>query len=352
MAANFPPRSAVMRCTYPLSAKAASGSSGSPRARRHSLSNGRTSRQKAPRNSSSAATSSHESCRPANAVAIHERRLQPQLLGGDDGLHHGFHLAFQVMALVDHERDVGQRIAPGQMDFVEDAEDLVGIDGSQREVVVGIAAVVEMEAAQQVRCAAATPRSARCSGSRSGGRCPPARAPAVPRCGPGARPCPSRRCRCDRKPARRACIRPAGADRAPVLVGALQRIFQPLDALANALRARVVGAVGQPQRDIARPQLTRDGDRIEHVRDGALTNLGRGIAERAKLEFLVLEEVGIDGSGSDAILILERCTASASRAPLGRSHNTCRASVGVTPVSLCTWPASLNFSSSVEAAAA
>src|SRR5215471_17195133 len=35
----------------------------------------------------------------------------------------------------------------------------------------------------------------------------------------------------------------------------------------------------------------------------------------------------------------------------GRSHRTCSASVGQTPVSPCTWPASLNFSSIVTAAA-
>src|SRR4051812_34829005 len=42
----------------------------------------------------------------------------------------------------------------------------------------------------------------------------------------------------------------------------------------------------------------------------------------------------------------------ALRRPSGRSHNTCSATVGHTPVSACTCPASLNFSSSVEAAAA
>ena len=35
-------------------------------------------------------------------LAIDERGLQIQLLGRDDGLHHGLDLAFQVVALVDH----------------------------------------------------------------------------------------------------------------------------------------------------------------------------------------------------------------------------------------------------------
>src|SRR6185503_2054876 len=34
-----------------------------------------------------------------------------------------------------------------------------------------------------------------------------------------------------------------------------------------------------------------------------------------------------------------------------KSHKTCSAMVGQTPVRACTWPASLNFSSMVEAAA-
>ena len=37
-----------------------------------------------------------------------------------------------------------------EADLVEDAEDLVRVDGAQRQVVVGVAAVVEVEAAQHV----------------------------------------------------------------------------------------------------------------------------------------------------------------------------------------------------------
>src|SRR5256885_16925674 len=37
--------------------------------------------------------------------------------------------------------------------------------------------------------------------------------------------------------------------------------------------------------------------------------------------------------------------------PSGKSQSTCNAKVGQTPVSKCTWPASLNFSSIVVAAA-
>jgi len=37
----------------------------------------------------------------------------------------------------------------GVVQFVKDSKDLVGIDGAEGEVVVGIAAVVEMESAKQ-----------------------------------------------------------------------------------------------------------------------------------------------------------------------------------------------------------
>src|SRR5450631_1472937 len=46
------------------------------------------------------------------------------------------------------------------------------------------------------------------------------------------------------------------------------------------------------------------------------------------------------------------CTTGTSLRPLGKSHNTCRARVGVTPVSRFTSAASANFSSMVVAAAA
>jgi len=56
------------------------------------------------------------------------------------------------VALIDHVGDIG---APPGLPFevrnlVEDAEDLVGIDGAHGEVVVGVAAVVKVESRQHV----------------------------------------------------------------------------------------------------------------------------------------------------------------------------------------------------------
>src|SRR6202040_2360441 len=48
--------------------------------------------------------------------------------------------------------EVGLLASPplGEKDFVEDAEDLVGIDGAKSEVVIGVAAIVEMKTAEHV----------------------------------------------------------------------------------------------------------------------------------------------------------------------------------------------------------
>src|ERR1700691_1308042 len=82
--------------------------------------------------------------------AIDESGLEPEFLRRDYGLHGGLDLALEVMALVDH---VGGFLSPvlGQagVDFVEDAKDLIGIDGAEGEVVVGVAAVGEVETTQQ-----------------------------------------------------------------------------------------------------------------------------------------------------------------------------------------------------------
>ena len=57
------------------------------------------------------------------------------------------------MALVDHVGDIdGSSCFPLVVsNFVKDTEDLVGIDRSQGKVVVGVAAVVEVESAEQIK---------------------------------------------------------------------------------------------------------------------------------------------------------------------------------------------------------
>src|SRR5580698_11509569 len=55
------------------------------------------------------------------------------------------------MALIDHESDLGNplRVWLAQ-DLVEDAKDLIWINRSDRQIVVRIAAIIKVEAAQQL----------------------------------------------------------------------------------------------------------------------------------------------------------------------------------------------------------
>src|SRR5208337_111927 len=75
-----------------------------------------------------------------------------KLLGRHDGLNHGFNLVLQVVALIHHVGDIRppSRFPLVVANLCEDAEYLIGVDRSQGQVVVGIAAVVEMKSTQHV----------------------------------------------------------------------------------------------------------------------------------------------------------------------------------------------------------
>src|SRR5438105_2021837 len=77
---------------------------------------------------------------------IDERRLREQLLRDGDGLDHRLDLAFEIVALIDHVRDVGPRarLPLEASNLVEDAEHLIRIDRSERQVVVALAPIVEV----------------------------------------------------------------------------------------------------------------------------------------------------------------------------------------------------------------
>jgi len=70
-----------------------------------------------------------------------------ELLSGSDGLNHRLDLSLQVVALVDHIGDVGSglRFPLEHFDFVEDSENLVGIDRTEGQVVVRVTPVIEMK---------------------------------------------------------------------------------------------------------------------------------------------------------------------------------------------------------------
>src|SRR5216683_734022 len=88
--------------------------------------------------------------RVAKFAVVDERGLGEKLLGHSDSLNHGFNLAFEVMALVDHVTDFGLLAALRfkEKNLVEDAKDLVGINRSEGQIVVGVAAIVKVETAE------------------------------------------------------------------------------------------------------------------------------------------------------------------------------------------------------------
>src|SRR5579872_543565 len=85
-------------------------------------------------------------------ACVNEDRFREKLLSHSDRLNHGFDLAFQIMTLIHHVRDIrtAASLPLEELNFVEDAKDLIRIDGTQRQIIVGITPIVEMEAAEHV----------------------------------------------------------------------------------------------------------------------------------------------------------------------------------------------------------
>jgi 4-amino-4-deoxy-L-arabinose transferase-like glycosyltransferase len=80
-----------------------------------------------------------------------KKGLEEELLRSDRGLNHGLDLRLEIMGLVDHVRDAAGVDAVylfGEGDLGEDPEDGIGVDAADREVVVGVLAVVEVESAE------------------------------------------------------------------------------------------------------------------------------------------------------------------------------------------------------------
>jgi len=83
---------------------------------------------------------------------IDQSRLGKQFLCHVHGLNHGLNFPLEIVTLVDHVRDVGLLAGfPLEVaNLVKNPKDLIRIDGAEGQVVVGIAAVVKVEAAQHV----------------------------------------------------------------------------------------------------------------------------------------------------------------------------------------------------------
>ena len=81
--------------------------------------------------------------RGAQRVAVDEQRLRVGLLEVDDAEHHRLDLRLDVVRLVD-----GQPREPAPGELEEDEEQLERVDRADDQVVVGVLAVVEVEAAE------------------------------------------------------------------------------------------------------------------------------------------------------------------------------------------------------------
>ena len=167
------PRSCARRSAYPPSRKACTGSGSRPSSARKRARSGRTSVSKASTSRRCAPRTSPFAAAVVKAVLVDRERLRVRGLDVHHGLDHRVDLALDVVRLIDHERRRGLRLR--KRDLAHDAEQLERIDRPDDQVVVGVLAVVEVEAAEQALATATAPRSARCSCPADGARCRRAR---------------------------------------------------------------------------------------------------------------------------------------------------------------------------------
>src|ERR1700722_11316256 len=80
-----------------------------------------------------------------------------------------------------------------------------------------------------------------------------------------------------------------------------QILFKPKLSLPNVRRARIVRPVGKPQGDVAAVQMFPDLDGIFRVLQRMFPHAGIGVTKRSVLIGLILKEIRIDGTGTDAV---------------------------------------------------
>src|ERR1019366_4276694 len=239
-------------------------------------------------------------------IPIDEGSFEPEFLGSDNGLDGGFNLAFEVVALVDHKGNIlGNSLGVGGVNLMEDAENLIRIDGAEGEVVVGVRAVGEVKAAKQA-CVQqpgdnllnvlrgvvvagidkdASLRTGK--GGQMGGHAPVGDVGVI------------------EGRFERLVFDQQALLRGQVIVAGAKSLLKPANAAADALGAGIIRAVGKPQRYVARIEALADLDAVQDMVDGLLTDRRRGIAKRAEFVFLILKEVGVDGTGTNAVLRFE-----------------------------------------------
>jgi hypothetical protein len=75
-----------------------------------------------------------------------------------------------------------------------------------------------------------------------------------------------------------------------------QRFLEPVLALANVGRSRIIRTIREPERHVTASEPLRDGRALAAVIQGPGTHDGIGVPERAELVVLVLKQIRVDGA--------------------------------------------------------
>lgn len=230
------------------------------------------------------------------------------LLSRCNRLDHRLGLGLDVVRLIDHVRDgkVLAAIPLGQDDLMEDPEELIRIDAAHGEVIVGVLAVVEVKAAQEVLVDEERDDVLDVGTGEV--------VPGVDQdfgLGPG-RPCKGR----GHSPVCNVSVierrfewlvldQHGGAGRKRC-VSLLERLSHPSLAIADMALSGIIGAVGKPKRQEVGLDPLADVHRVKQVLKCASTHAGVTVGDGAQLVDLILEQVGVDGANVEVVLLGQR----------------------------------------------
>jgi hypothetical protein len=204
------------------------------------------------------------------------------------------------VALVEHERDARGGIKCVRLDhLMHDPEQLERIGGAHHQVVVGVEAAVEVEAAQAVGAQQQghDELDVRARGVVAGvhhHQGPGTQRLAVQQAGAPVGDVSGVEGRLEQLVLKQHPL----ARRQPRVDGR-QRLGQAVLPGPDVVLARVVGAVGEPQFEVGRSGGVHDVDALEQVGHGLLAHPWVGVADAAQLVVVVLEDVGVDGADTD-----------------------------------------------------
>ena len=243
----------------------------------------------------------------AERGVINQGSLRVEFLRHHDGLDRRLDLGFLVVTLVDHVGDLRHptAISGEEVDLVKNPENLIRIDRAESQIVVGVTAVVKVEAAQHVFVqepgddlldvlgvvmVAGVDEDFRAWARllRQQQRHPPVGDIGGVESG-----------------FERFVFDEHRLLRTQLGVECAQGFFETLFARTDAALAGIVRAVGKPQREtIAADRLT-DRHGVDAMLERGGANDRVVVTERTPLVALVLEEIGIDGTDLHAVFARE-----------------------------------------------